>query len=442
MFADSDNGGGTDWMQRTVPQMWAMLAPHDGAAHKDLLLTWKQSADLLVDHLTRVKRYRDNLAEAWPPEKSAASATYLGRLDDLIDHLSATYHATVENHRALGAATSALVSARHRLEAIYREHAANQQELADIARKRQTSGEVVGKWREVTLTPAAVSESRQMELQLQAQSVMSTLSTDLAMAQLNINNPKPYNPSQSFEWSEPLHPISIDASPRMQDRIPPSPTGQPESPSIAAIKDNSVSFGISSPNNQPRPSLPDSATNPGPWPASTPGNPGPALSGITTPAAGPPLHQPALIPQGSGTEANPTTGGTNLPLTPGPTSLPSRLRDTRTSINHATHPNSPAHGAQVPTQGGMIGGAPVSDSTHARTNPGRTQRVNPSGGIIGQPVVTGGSPIRGTSRSGDPEARDNHWDPDNPWATGHGISPIITPPEKQKVDPGPAIGLP
>ncbi len=433
MFANSDNGGGTDWAQKTVPQMWSMLAAHDGTAHKDLLLTWLQSADLLIDHLSRVKRYRDNLAEAWPPEKSKAAAKYLDRLDELIGHLTSTYYAAVENHRALGAATSALVGARIKLESIYRAYLANQQDMNAYAAKLRTNEQIVGKYRIIAPTPPTAAESRQLELQLEAQSVMSALSTDLAQAQLAITTPKSYIPYGKYDETEPFDPAG---------NTPPSGKSLPtNSPTL-----RSTSSGSSASNRQ-TPPVPGSDHGTVPTPqypeSSPPQQPGPILSGMI-----PPTTEPATLPPESHSINN---GGniSNHPISPLPSS---RFSDLTPRTISARPPALPAQetdtrnlrGSANPLNGGIIGGLPPAGSTQPRANLPKARQVNPAGGIIGGPPSAPGGRA-GSSRSSnsdDNKKVSNHWDPEDPWATDSGVDPVLLPPEKKTIDPGPAIGLP
>ena len=76
--------GGTNWYGRSVPDMWTAMANQQTDNHWTLLTGWRKSYELTLQHMTAVRNYRENLAAAWPPEKSAASAAYLQRLDDLL----------------------------------------------------------------------------------------------------------------------------------------------------------------------------------------------------------------------------------------------------------------------------------------------------------------------------------------------------------------------
>ncbi|GIE83689.1 hypothetical protein [Actinoplanes regularis] len=441
MFANSDNGGGTDWAQKSVPEMWSMLAAHDGTAHKELLLTWKRSADLLVDHLSRVKRYREDLAEAWPPEKSQASAKYLDRLDDLIKHLSETYHATVENHRALGVATSALVGARLKLEAIHREYVANQQDLDAYAIRQRSYQETVSKYRGPVSAPTAVA-SRQLDLQLQAQSLMSTLSTDLAQAQLNITTPDLYRPTKNLEGSQPLGTAGKGDDSTTPSALPPISGTRTTNSTSASGNLDPIGSKVS-PIHDPVP--PASQTPPPDPQASVPSLPGPAgptLSGLGAPET---EHDSSQATQANSSAklASGLGGFSNLPVigTTSPTPQPGVAR---VIAGAPAETNSqPFRGAQGTIPGGIIGGTPGTSSPRVGTSPRTTQRINPMGGIIGPQGSAGSSSV--SNRAPKPlagESDKDRWDPDDPWTTTEGVSPILLPPEKEEIYPGPAIGLP
>ena len=99
--------GGTNWSSASVMDMWLAVGNQETTPHWESLTGWRKSYELTQQHMTAVKNYRENLATAWPPEKSAASAAYIRRLDDLIEHLQHTYDAAVANYGAFSSATLA-----------------------------------------------------------------------------------------------------------------------------------------------------------------------------------------------------------------------------------------------------------------------------------------------------------------------------------------------
>ncbi|AEV88604.1 Polycystic kidney disease protein 1-like 3 [Actinoplanes sp. SE50] len=430
MFANSDNGGGTDWSQRSVPEMWSMLAPHDGTTHKTLLVTWKKSADLLIDHLSRVKRYRDNLAEAWPPNKSTAAAKYLDRLDDLIQHLTNTHEATIENHRALGAATSSLVSARQKLESIHQEYLANQQQLATYDAKVQQNAQPLSKYRGIILPPNTATPARQLELERQAQSIMSTLSTELIQAQLNITTPPLYEIAKNFDDSRPFGQPgpNTTSKPSNKATLPAIDFSRHKLQSAQPGGDNTGESGSRSPVSNSLP--PPSGHAPS---ASRPGESEPAV-----PAS------EVIVP-----EKIPPMGATRAPAAGSTAGIPGRYIESNSNSEivrpkiglppEDTH--SPTRGFQPLPAGGVIGSPIIPGSARPASNSNRAQRINPAGGILGQPgIASPSTPTRRSSRSRD-ESASGRWDPENPWETDKGVAPILLPAEKAVIDPGPVIGL-
>jgi len=80
--------------------MWEFVANQDTTAHYERLTGWRKSYELILEHMAHVQNYRENLAAAWPPEKSPASAAYIAQLDDLLENLQQTYDAAIANHTA------------------------------------------------------------------------------------------------------------------------------------------------------------------------------------------------------------------------------------------------------------------------------------------------------------------------------------------------------
>ncbi|HTF07060.1 MAG TPA: hypothetical protein VK659_02690, partial [Asanoa sp.] len=86
-----DNGGGapghsaTNWFAHDTLSMWRMLEPQETESYWRHVSGLRKMAELTAAHLGRLQRYRDNLAEAWPPERSKASQVFIARLDYLIE---------------------------------------------------------------------------------------------------------------------------------------------------------------------------------------------------------------------------------------------------------------------------------------------------------------------------------------------------------------------
>lgn len=73
-----------------LPELWEMVAADDAAdAHLHLATLRRQQTALEVQR-DRLRALRDQLAEAWPPEKSQAAMAFVDKLNDMIDAMSGT----------------------------------------------------------------------------------------------------------------------------------------------------------------------------------------------------------------------------------------------------------------------------------------------------------------------------------------------------------------
>jgi hypothetical protein len=410
---DSRPVGGTKWWTLRVDEMWSMIERHDGAAHQHVIGGWRRSYELVLQHLSDVRRYRDRLASAWPPERSAASAAYLERLDALIASLWDSYQAAVENHRALTGATGALDSARRVMAEINREYTANEVRLAEYREAIRVHHAVGGKAR--GLPPRMpVDAGRQAELEQRARMVMSGLSTELAQAQVSLVKPQLYEvPSgaggdRPFRSGAPLPgtapSIAVNGSRSPAASTPPAnarpPETAPAKPIPQKVFTGPVLGGFPAPS--PRNGAGERAVPPGAigGQASGPiaGRPGPSKSGAST--TGSPLRS-RLFPK-NGVIGSPGAG-------------------------HTRPSGSPGAGQTGPIGSPGAGQAgPIRDTV---------QRVNPVGGLIGGPGV---SPRPAVSTLRD---RGRTRTPDSTWVVRHGIDPVIHPSSPPDFDPGPVIGL-
>ncbi len=442
--------GGTPWGMLTMQQMQALIQNPDTAKHYELLTGWKQSADLLVEHRWQVQNYRDNLASVWPPEKNAASAAYIARLDELITNLSETYEAAISNHDAFAAATLSISLAQKEMDDLAREYESNEQLLlTHTAPQQSASGQP-----QPTPSPSGeqppVAPGRQEALHQKAVTLLSGVSADLAQAQVNVRTPTLYKPTSSRQ-----DPPPDGDGPYTPPPIPPiTPSFGPESsaPNSASSSRPSASF--------PAPS----AFQPVASPATT--QPGLVLGGANPTAINPP---PSSFP--SPAPLSPSSGSLNNPgLISPPISRPGFAPNSGTGIvppppNVSRGTGAPreglvrssgANGVHVLPPGGMIGGVPtpgIGQPGAARTS---ANRVNPVGGVIGGGTAAHGSSSGRSSANGVGQPygqvgsrRSDHrsptdparWDPDNPWETAEGVDPIVLPSQQRRIDPGPAIGL-
>ncbi|PWR07102.1 hypothetical protein DKT68_20215 [Micromonospora acroterricola] len=453
--------GATDWQLMDVNSMWACLQDHDTANHWKQVAGWRKVCDLAQIHLGRLQEYRRGLAEAWPPETSAASGTYLAQLDELIDKVRHTHDAAAANYTALSAATQAIGTTRAELRRVYEEYATKLQQKQAYDATAADPKAVMGS----RVTESPVTDAELERLNVQARAMMFNLSGELQQAHATLQKPPPPPPRPRRDPSTPdaydagtapvippivSVPIATNSAPR-KPSLPPQAGTQPvqATPAVGPIL-GSAAAGVAPPPTSagfPGVAGPNPATGVGPPPAPPPGSITP--SRVT--------HQ---APQGTtGSGGRPIGGNANgvSPIQPSP--------QTR-----SMPPN------------GLIGGAPGLGLGQPASGASPTRRVNPIGGVIGGggagTAPTGGAGSRpgggrglagghnfppiggapgfasptgaGPSASFPPGRPDHHgheddkraWDPDNPWEVDEGVNPVVRPPEEQgPPDPGPAIGF-
>jgi hypothetical protein len=419
--------GGTHWMGMNVEEMWRALANQDTTTHYKLLAGWRRSYELTFEHMSQVKNYRENLAEAWPPENSAASAAYLARLDLLIQHLQETYETAVTNHSIFATATLALSVSRNNLKPLYDEYVANRAKLAVFAADSRERPVGAGKY--VVLPPRPpVAADRQEYLNQQARAIMYGLSSELITANEKIVIPSAYDPSLPSNEHE------------VENRgyrytAPAVPAVTPFTPSPTASAAQTLGNGPAShkPSDQDGPILGGaqpgaiSPAMPAPPNEHNPANPGGrALPGVI----GPILTGPPVIP------------GVSRAVPSGSASLPA-----------LTIPTDSRHGVPIK---GIIGAVPRGVPAQQGNTARPVQRVNPVGGIIqpaSSPTRAGGAAASGVvnqplgninGRPGlqrDETVASPRRAPDTQWEAAKGVPSVILPAPEQQIDPGPAIGL-
>ena len=482
LIADGGGGGGTDWAGMSIEMMRALIQNPNVEAHYKLLTGWQRSYELVGDHMAQMIGYRDNLMAAWPPKKSAAAATYRDRLNDLIAGLKATYEASIANHDAFASATTSISLAQHDFEGIWQEHEANKAKLAEYQNDVAMSSAAT-----FDTTPP-VTAMQQEAVRQKAITLMSSVSSDLAQAQVRIVRPTPYsdsthseNSTKPFNGSTYSAPLVPPITPKSAGSgSPGTGSARPRHPSPTGSADT----GVTTPNQaqpgigpQP-PGLVLGGTAPSVISPTSPGVPSPLPGGVG--GAGPGVIS-ALPP------------GTN-PFFPNPgTATPPPGRSVARGVNGVGVPQPGTglqEGLRAMPPGGLIGGTTAIGIGQPGSGRPSPRRVNPIGGVIGEGeasgrtigqygsgLMTGGrgapAPGRGGARAsriaatGDrtgvsgrgtlsepayghfrdhksgrrDESKVLRWDPDNPWETAEGVDPVVLPPREQRVDPGPAIGL-
>lgn len=430
--------------------MWACLQDHDTANHWKQVAGWRKVCDLAQIHLGRLQDYRRGLAEAWPPETSAASVTYLAQLDELIDKVRHTHDAAAANYTALSAATEAIGTTRAELRKVYEEYATKLQQKQAYEATAADPKAIMGS--RVTASP--VTDVELERLNVQARAMMFNLSGELQQAQATLQKPPPPprgkpvadqgNPDiyagATAPIIPPIVPVPLTTTPGVRPQTTVQPVPTPNAPGSGPIL-GAAGSGL----------------------ANAPANTGPGLApkAPTNPTLG--LGSPPLSP------GIPPIAGSARPLS----SQPHTIGRPGSGNGTPSHTSQPAYPRSMPP-GGMIGGLPGSGlgQPGAGTPP---RRVNPVGGVIGGGGAgtgpTGGAGSRpgsgrspglphgftpfggapninpaggGTSRPDPREARrgEKPWDPDHPWETDQGVDPVVRPPDQpDPIDPGPAIGF-
>lgn len=399
----------TKWFAYDVPGMWRAIENQQGDDHWRLVSGWRRTAELTGAHLRRLQTYRTKLAEAWSPERNAAAAAYVGRLDFLVQNVQTTYEVAVANYTTFATAVGALTAARQELKPIHDKYVGMKQVIQEhenlVAHNRLSEAPTV-----IGQPPAT-----QMDLDLlnyEARAIMYDLSHTLVEAEAAIRQPPTYLVQSRMNPGNPDVYGEGGASQR-----PPMP---PAATSIATgSSDNGVANGVATP-----PPLERSATS---------GSPAIQGSGPIVPFV------PRALPVDRRSVTNPSAiaGQTT----------------TRPSLNGPTRPAWIASGASRPLPpGGVIGAVPAIHPGQPAVAP-QPGRINPVGGVIGGPHPGGssqlGGPIAGAMTTGptvgqrrSPESRARRWDPDRPWETAEGVTPVIRPSrEAHQFDPGPVIGL-
>jgi len=187
----------TNWSLHDTPSMWRMLEPQETVAHWRHVTGLRKLAELTSMHLSRLREYRSRLAEAWPPEKSAASRAFLTRLDYLIAHIRDTHEVAVANHATLTAAVAALDTTRAEVSALHAEYT---QKLAtkrshDALIESTKSSLLPG----TTIGPPPVTEAELERLNGKARTAMAGLSQTLLIAQAQFRRPAPFSSSSTWE---------------------------------------------------------------------------------------------------------------------------------------------------------------------------------------------------------------------------------------------------
>jgi hypothetical protein len=413
-----DTGGGapghsaTNWFDHDTLSMWRMIERQETESHWRHVSALRKMAELTAAHLGRLRRYRDNLAEAWPPERSKASQAFIARLDYLIEHVRNTHDVAAANYSTVSTATAAVGAARGQVEKFRTEYLIKLQTLKDYEarvqadRTTQLPGTSIG--------PPPVTDADLEQVNVRARTAMSKLASTLVIAQWQLQRPTPYNSRNAIEVpssSPPSLPgIVAVAPPPLGHSQLPRGTGQlgaigTSTPSQAARQDHQTVGATGAWQAHP-----DEPVGRGPLNDATAG-----------------AH---IVGPGTVTADEATTGRRAPVRLPPPADLP-------------TQPISPGRADSPVVTNGVIG--PPSAISSPAVGARAPQRVNQVGGVIGpgqnpSPVV--GHPAVGQAMAERPGRPTRRRDPDNPWTVDAGVPPIVIPPDPSfTIDPGPAIGI-
>ncbi|SDY00959.1 hypothetical protein SAMN05444365_101362 [Micromonospora pattaloongensis] len=461
----ADGGGGyagtTNWFEKQVPGMWALLENQETTNYYRNVAGWKKACELTSQHLWRLEEYRDNLAAAWPPEKSEASRAFIDRLNNLIIHVKETYEIAVTNHRALSTASSAIYTSRYDLKKIYDEYVQKQQQKQEYEERVEfeRSSQLPG----VALGDPPVTDADLERLNNRARSIMYSLSSSLVEAKMQLRQPVPISGGRAvdthggdaYAGGGALPPPPIPP-------VVPIPGPGPSAPLSHAPAPTPAQVVVTQPPSSVGPVLGGASPVTTPPPPATPPIAPPVIT--PTPAPAPGVMLPPTAPIGPGAPGGKI--GSTSPLTP-----PQNRGTTIPGVGHNTKPGGGvANGMpRAMPPGGLIGGTPVAGLGQHGVPPQAARRVNPVGGVIGghgfgapmqpgtgrpfsahesrsgQAFPTHGTPSthrRNSARQSDDAKQSQRWDPDNPWETDEGVTAVVRPSrETTRIDPGPAIGF-
>ncbi|MEV1285816.1 hypothetical protein [Micromonospora sp. NPDC049679] len=457
---DAGGGGGyagsTNFYGLNVESMWKLIEHHETDTHWTHVSGWRKTYELTSTHLYRLKEYRENLAAAWPPEKSQASRAFIDRLDYLISHVQATYDVAIANYTTFSSATNALSTARHDLKKVYDEYVQKQKAKQDY--DERVEAEKASLLPGVALGDPPVSNDELDRLNWKARSIMFGLGGTLVEARVTMQKPPPYKPSGFID--EPGGNPSSGGGGAPPPAIPPMvpiPGPPPGTPASYVPGSGPAPTPVQAVPTPAPPGLGPILTGGGP-PVATPPPPvaPPPPAGVITPTPAPTpgiVLPPTMPAKSGGLPGGGKIGGSsplNSPFGPG---------GTGPGAGALTKPGAGGVAGGLPRAmppGGMIGGAPGAGLGQPGTPPQAARRVNPVGGVIGgqRSGVGGGGPMQpgagqpfaphgtrpGQRRDTDEQGR--RWDNDNPWETDEGVAPVVMPSrENGRIDPGPAIGF-
>ena len=285
MLDAAGGGGGTDWWGMSMEKIHSSPRAPDIDAQYQIVDGWQKSADLVGDHMSQVQDYRDALATAWPPEKSTAAKAYLdsARRSDQKPERDLRGDTRQPRRHQLGQPVPQPGQVRdgEDLQPVGHEQqdAAGLQPAAGQKAQQANSGKPTPSPSPSGDEPPPVTASQQEALRQKAVTLMSSVSSDLAEAQLKVVTPSPLQPADFIGQESP-----VKAEP-----VPPAcPSSRRSFPSHIRVVPAVLPAAVRSRRPTAR-LLPDHAGRHAPAPGSTfpgggGGNPGLVLGGTNPPS--------------------------------------------------------------------------------------------------------------------------------------------------------------
>ncbi|WP_327005574.1 WXG100 family type VII secretion target [Dactylosporangium sp. NBC_01737] len=113
-----------------LPELWEMVAADDAEDAHLHLATLRRQQTALETQRDRLRVLRDQLAEAWPPEKSEAATAFADKLNDMIDAMTGTARGAGEVRGSLVHIVNVIQESRSKLASLVAEYG-KASELAD-----------------------------------------------------------------------------------------------------------------------------------------------------------------------------------------------------------------------------------------------------------------------------------------------------------------------
>ncbi|WP_432987289.1 hypothetical protein [Dactylosporangium sp. CA-233914] len=382
-----------------LPDLWKSVAAEDpeaGFAHVNALNRLRVALEQQRDNL---RIHRDRLVEGWPPERSEAAATFVDRINGLIDVLTATAGATGRICVGVDEAYSAMREVRRQLESM----------MAQYSKRPAGAG-------------LTVSNAGNPQLDQQARDAYIAADAKVVRASVLINSGIAWH----YQKEDSRELASTDQS---------GVAGPGSSGGSHTSGQNAQSAMLRAPVfDPPVPSGADDGSS--------------AFEGGRVRG-----DDGLMLTGGSGVQ--PASAGTSVPTSvPGPTGLIIGNDGAKTGspavgrVDPFALPPGSVIGTSRPTgPGGSQPGAVPMAGPGSRTNPTATSRRSAAGRSIGQPDAggaRGNGPASGGYRDRSFESyverrRSKHTEGEELWSVEEGVPPVIDVATERPHDPGPGV---